>query len=597
MHRVTHQRVESHLRRHAWLSCVLLVLTACPSESPEAVAPDVADITADLTDTASDLLDSVDVPDEPDLPDAASTFAVSGTVSFDAQLFPPPWGQGELVVRLMGPGGLGGVFAETTVQVDLLAAESVGFTLELDQRPPGGLAVTASYSAPSMADFEAFQGLQPLEASEGDVNTASADVLVDTVLGGTSDHYCGSDPLDRHERACVFEFVWRFISLTSPFLEPKGIDWDSQRTERYESALDAPDDASFYRAMAQLVTTLKDHHTAILGLPLAAEYLACPEASATVFEGKAYLTSGSGLPAGVAVGDEVVALDGATVDERLNEARNLYSDHHQQRFEALASRLFLCGPVGSVASLDVTTAAGPSTIELARNTLLDVSALLSPAELSNAELIQQAVYPTTNGDVAYLRIQTFRHSSVVEAFDEALAGHAAASAIVLDVRGNSGGFIESMHEIVGRFLASELVPYELVNVDGSRADVVIAPSGAAPFTGPVVVLIDELSYSASSLFASAMRARGATLVGRSTGGGSSPLDYDVYPLTTQSFLSTSSNRYYDLESAGPSVDMNGVGPDVLVPLTLEDVLAGVAFDYGVPGDPGVVAALDALAAP
>jgi hypothetical protein len=90
------------------------------------------------------------------------------------------------------------------------------------------------------------------------------------------------------------------------------------------------------------------------------------------------------------------------------------------------------------------------------------------------------------------------------------------------------------------------------------------------------------------------RGRSATLVGRPTDGGTSPLHFDRYRLTAESILSTSSGRFFDLGAKRAEVDMFGVEPDIVVELVLDDLIHGRAFGYGADDDPILAVALRVL---
>lgn len=96
------------------------------------------------------------------------------------------------------------------------------------------------------------------------------------------------------------------------------------------------------------------------------------------------------------------------------------------------------------------------------------------------------------------------------------------------------------------------------------------------------------------MLAAALQGRGATLVGRPTGGGTSPCHFDRYRLTSESILSTSIGRFFDLDRKGAEVDMFGVEPDIVVELALDELIDGRAFAYGADDDPSLAVALLAL---
>jgi carboxyl-terminal processing protease len=133
--------------------------------------------------------------------------------------------------------------------------------------------------------------------------------------------------------------------------------------------------------------------------------------------------------------------------------------------------------------------------------------------------------------------------------------------IVIDLRGNGGGVGGMISGVAGHFLDERVSLGKLrtrsttlemkanprrVTADGRRVQ---------PYSGPVAILIDELSGSASELFAAGMQSIGRVRVFGATSAGA------VLPA-----------RMDRLE--GIMLEGRGVIPDEPVPLTREDVLAG-----------------------
>ena len=132
------------------------------------------------------------------------------------------------------------------------------------------------------------------------------------------------------------------------------------------------------------------------------------------------------------------------------------------------------------------------------------------------------------GRVAYLRYGSFSSTITVSQLRHILRSYPDAQGLILDIRGNGGGAITNIHNLLsilpshGQHLYSSqikagpahdqftpLTPSYAPEVDDSNA-----------FQGPVVVLIDRGCYSASSLFALCCQAYPSViLVGDTTGGG------------------------------------------------------------------------------
>ena len=86
--------------------------------------------------------------------------------------------------------------------------------------------------------------------------------------------------------------------------------------------------------------------------------------------------------------------------------------------------------------------------------------------------------------------------------------------IVVDLRGNGGGYITAAQVVASQFLGDGVIFYE-VGADGVKQAIDAAPGGAASDPAiRVVVLIDGNSASASEIVAGALQARGrAQLIG------------------------------------------------------------------------------------
>jgi carboxyl-terminal processing protease len=92
--------------------------------------------------------------------------------------------------------------------------------------------------------------------------------------------------------------------------------------------------------------------------------------------------------------------------------------------------------------------------------------------------------------------------------------------IVLDIRNNGGGLLETAQEVLGRFLNGGTALYEQFG-DGRQEEKPVLRAGNDPraFDVPMVVLINGGSASASEIVAGALRDRGrATLLGEKSFG-------------------------------------------------------------------------------
>jgi carboxyl-terminal processing protease len=124
------------------------------------------------------------------------------------------------------------------------------------------------------------------------------------------------------------------------------------------------------------------------------------------------------------------------------------------------------------------------------------------------------------GSVGYIRLSGFSDHAA-EQFDAAVAEDVAAGRkkLIVDLRGNPGGFVTAARDIVSQFLADGTIFWE-EDADGGLVETTPRPGGVAIDDGiAIAVLVDGGSASASELVAGALHDRDrATLVGTRTFG-------------------------------------------------------------------------------
>jgi carboxyl-terminal processing protease len=170
--------------------------------------------------------------------------------------------------------------------------------------------------------------------------------------------------------------------------------------------------------------------------------------------------------------------------------------------------------------------------------------------------------PTTKyamiGDTGYLKLLTFTPMTAARARD-ALAHFGANNykSLILDLRNNYGGLLQSAVDICELFLDSGLVVSTRSRIASENMVFGAHSPALVPANIPVIVLINRGSASASEIVAGALKDRSrAYLVGeRSYGKGSVQ---KVYALGTTGFKLTTA-RYYTPSNA--NIDKIGIPPD------------------------------------
>lgn len=162
-------------------------------------------------------------------------------------------------------------------------------------------------------------------------------------------------------------------------------------------------------------------------------------------------------------------------------------------------------------------------------------------------------------DIGYLYISNFTNSTPAQ-FEEQLAQlqEQGMKGLVLDLRGNPGGTVESVTEIAEYLIPEGLVFY-MQYPDGSRKDYSV--DGSNYIQLPIAVLVNNNSASASEILASSIQESGAgTVIGTQTYG--KGVVQTMYPLRDKTAVKLTVSEYFTRN--GNSINGVGVTPDRVV---------------------------------
>ncbi len=238
--------------------------------------------------------------------------------------------------------------------------------------------------------------------------------------------------------------------------------------------------------------------------------------------------------AGLRTGDVIVRIDDAPVQADVDAAID------QMR-----------GPAGTQVKLSVRRAGVQSVVDLA----------LERAQVE----VHSVSAENLDGGFGYLRIVSFSDTTaqdVTRAISNLLAQRQGASlkGLVIDLRNNPGGVLDSAVEVADEFLAAGTI----VTADGRTPDArfrMDATPGELLAGTRIAVLVNGGSASAAEILAGALKDNGrAVLVGRRTYGKGSV--QTVIPLADGRALKLTTSHY--ATPSGAKIDQRGIDPDVLV---------------------------------
>ncbi|MFA5412951.1 MAG: S41 family peptidase [Patescibacteria group bacterium] len=169
-------------------------------------------------------------------------------------------------------------------------------------------------------------------------------------------------------------------------------------------------------------------------------------------------------------------------------------------------------------------------------------------------------------DIAYIEINHFNEDTE-RRFDQAVAELITKNpkGLILDLRNNPGGFLDTAVEVAGEWIENDVIVVEQID-DGQRNEE--RSSRLARLQNlKTVVLVNQGSASASEIVAGALQDYGkATLVGEKTFGKGSVQNLE--PLPDGSAVKITVAEW--LTPKGRLIDKEGIVPDVEIKLTEED---------------------------
>lgn len=238
---------------------------------------------------------------------------------------------------------------------------------------------------------------------------------------------------------------------------------------------------------------------------------------------------------GIEVGDIVVAADGEDIT-------TLTQEEAIQRIR---------GPIGTRVKLTVTR---PSTGE----------ELIFDLERQEIE-ISAVTWTILENNIALISLEQFsRRSSDDMANALQAAKDAGAESIILDLRGNPGGFVREAELVASMFLPDDAPIFIRRTREGGEETSRAEPTDVEASDLPLVVLIDHTSASASEIVSGALKsqAEDATLVGETTVGTGTVLE--------QFELGDGSTIWLGVElwltPEGEMIREQGIIPDITVSL-------------------------------
>jgi carboxyl-terminal processing protease len=348
----------------------------------------------------------------------------------------------------------------------------------------------------------------------------------------------------------IFDAAWRLVRDKHYDKKLGGVDWAAQRRKYEPLALAAPSEASFYRTVNQMIGELGQSHMMIRGpgsddderderaaggdaaaFEQAITGIGDPGLTVRMIENRPTITAvrpgSSAERQGLLPGFIVTHIGGRDIRVPSEPSRPLRPVEERFALRRLAQQR-LTGAVGSKVTinfLDNDDRAGE--VMLIRD-----PPKAPPVRFGHVSFLSPEVRVSQLRDVAVLSFNIFLLEPVMGDIKKAIAGIRArgSRALIIDLRGNPGGH-GSMSIPVAALLVEEPVTLGTLHFRDFNNVLTAKPqAGSPPFTGPVAILTDEGTASASEILAAGLQeAKRAVVVGDATLGAVLPSVVESLP--------------------------------------------------------------------
>lgn len=241
--------------------------------------------------------------------------------------------------------------------------------------------------------------------------------------------------------------------------------------------------------------------------------------------------------AGLMVGDIITAVNGKS-------AKN---------WDATTAAGAIRGNVGTTVQVTVLRGNDTKNFSIVRAEVNDPS--VQSSVQNGVGIMTISRFDSDTGDLARQAAQSFKQQNV--------------KSVILDLRGNGGGYLTAAQDVAGLWLNNQVVVSE--RTDGKVVDTLRSGNDAILEGLPTVVLVNGDSASASEIVAGALQDHHvATLVGEKTFGKGSV--QKVIDLGSGTLLKVTVALWYTPD--GKNINKQGITPNQIVGLSAADANAG-----------------------
>jgi carboxyl-terminal processing protease len=346
------------------------------------------------------------------------------------------------------------------------------------------------------------------------------------------------------------------------YYDPKlhGVDWDAAMKEAQKN-IDAAH--SMNAAMAEISTllnSLNDSHTYLVPPPSTHvhDYGFQIEMIGERCQVIRVRPKSDALKKGLKPGDQVLAINENPVS-RKNFRRMVYIFNVLR--PQLGLKLTVVDEAGHQKQLEVMANFQLSTIN---NYFLQQGSNQRRRDVDEDRRAHKARYFEKGDGLLVVKIPAFDFTDTE--VDNIVGKMRSHKGVVLDLRGNPGGFFDTLDRLLGGLFENEVKICDRIGREASKP-LTAAGRHHSAFTGRLVVLVDSESASASELLARVVQLeKRGQIVGDRSAGAVMAARFHVHELSvnTRVFYAASVTEADLLMTDGKSLEHHGVDPDIVV---------------------------------
>jgi len=382
--------------------------------------------------------------------------------------------------------------------------------------------------------------------------------------------------LGAEARERAFDFVWDTIDQR--YYDPKlnGVDWNAMRSRYRPLALQAKDDEAFWDVLDRMTGELRDAHTRVES-PRRVELRQRDESitlgmAIVLLDGRLALSAvnpdSDAWWAGVRPGMFIESIGGVPALDAYRKALGETRRDSTDRARHLrAVRRIMTGAPGST-----------STFEFERGDGTRFTATLTRRPHRSPPMERHRILPSGYG---YLQFSEWTMGTAYRALG-AIDEMKRAPGLIIDLRNNPGGAAQAVNMLLEKFFVNRTEMGRVLTRSGKPVSLFfgmieiiklkrVVEGDKDAYKGPVVILVNAGSASASELFAGTMQAAGrADVMGQPSCG--CLLGFLGYAHIPGGGELAYSEVGFVLAN-GKRIEGEGVMPDDPVPLTIADLRA------------------------